>query len=116
MLIKKISDLISSKCRFHFTAIRPPTMMRTLLALVLAADISLVVQAHGKTLTPLSADLSLIDRSKMGFTSAGKMKPNLSADEATTNATSTGSWAYYAQCDSRWANQELGWCSEYTIW
>jgi len=33
----------------------------------------------------------------------------------TSNVTSTGTWVMYKQCDSKWANQELGMCSADTI-
>ena len=36
-------------------------------------------------------------------------------DESPTLGAGAAQWAYYSQCDPTWANQELGWCSEYTI-
>lgn len=38
-------------------------------------------------------------------------------NEIVFNSTSTGkgSWVMYKQCDSRWANQELGYCASETI-
>jgi hypothetical protein len=57
---------------------------------------------------PLAVDMSLVDKSKLNMTAGHPVKmpdaPGLG-----------GSWVYYSQCDSRWAYQELGSCSQYTI-
>ncbi len=86
----------------------------SVLLFALYADEAIARGDSGSASMP-SFDLSLIDKSKMGFNS-GKIKPISAADKVpTNNVSSTGSWAYYNQCDPAWAYQELGWCSEYTI-
>ena len=51
-------------------------------------------------------DMSLVDQSKMHLHS-GVAKLNKDVQSA--------DWVMYKQCDSRWAYQQLGWCSGLTI-
>lgn len=49
-------------------------------------------------------------------TAGSPSKYSYSAYSANANARSTSNgWVYYNQCDSRWANQRLGWCDDYTL-
>ena len=69
------------------------------------------MNASKEQLTRSQPDLTLVNKSKMHITSNvnnNKIKP-------VVNATSGANWVYYNQCDSRWANQQLGWCEGYNI-
>ena len=54
-----------------------------------------------------------------GHPSKYVIHPPTNYDSMQSNGTmvkgKSGGWAYFNQCDYRWANQRLGWCDDYTL-